>query len=88
MAPALLARLRQLAEALLAELAAAGDVGWGDDDLLDLLRVGEGITRGVERASIGAMSDLERRGVFAERGYRSTVTALADLLGWERGDAR
>jgi 5-methylcytosine-specific restriction protein A len=26
--------------------------------------------------------------VFAERGYRSSVTALGDLLGWERFDAR
>ncbi|MGE0298962.1 hypothetical protein, partial [Pseudonocardia sp.] len=83
-----LAQVRQLAEALLAELSAMAGASAGDDELLGLLSVCEVLTRGAERVSVGAIADLERRGVFAERGYRSTVTALADLLGWERGDAR
>ncbi|MGE3284704.1 MAG: DUF222 domain-containing protein [Pseudonocardia sp.] len=94
MSPAPLARARQLAAALLAELATAGGPGGGNEELLGLLRVCEGVTRGVERTSIGVLADLQRRGVFTERGYRSAVTAmtavtaLADLLGWDRADAR
>ncbi|MGE3836212.1 MAG: DUF222 domain-containing protein [Acidimicrobiia bacterium] len=88
MSPTPLARARHLADALLAELAAVGGPGAGDEELLGLLTVCEGAARLLERVSVGAITDLQRRGVFTERGYRSTVTALADLLGWERGDAR
>lgn len=80
--PTPLARARQLAEALAAELAAAGGPGAGDEELLGLLTLCEGAARVLERVSVGAVADLQRRGVFAERGYRSAVTALADLLGW------
>lgn len=34
------------------------------------------------------MSELQRRGAFAERGYRTPVSALCDLAGWERFEAR
>ena len=37
---------------------------------------------------MSALADLERRGTFSERGYRSSAAALTDLLGWERADAR
>ncbi|MGE0298294.1 DUF222 domain-containing protein, partial [Pseudonocardia sp.] len=84
----ILSPARQLADELLAQLSAVTGPGTADGALLSALALCEDVARGVERASIGAIADLERRGVFTERGYRSTVTALADLLGWERGDAR
>src|SRR3954451_11055865 len=42
----------------------------------------------VDRAVVDAVADLQRRGIFAERGYRSQTGALSDLLGWERFEAR
>ena len=83
-----LAGAARLLEQAGAELAAIGAAGAGEDELLGLLTVCEGAVRVLERVSIGAVADLERRGVFAERGYRSTVTALTDLLGCDRADAR
>ncbi|MGE3255477.1 DUF222 domain-containing protein, partial [Pseudonocardia sp.] len=88
MIPDRLAAAHRLLEQAGAELVAAGGPTAGDEELLGLLAVCEGAARVLERVSVGAIADLERRGVFAERGYRSSVTALADLLGWERGDAR
>ncbi|MEU7814890.1 DUF222 domain-containing protein [Pseudonocardia sp. NPDC049154] len=44
--------------------------------------------RGLDRVVVDAVADLQRRGVFAERGYRSPTGALGDLLGWERFEAR
>ncbi|MGE0844562.1 DUF222 domain-containing protein, partial [Pseudonocardia sp.] len=88
MIPDRLAAAHRLLEQAGAELAAVCGPAAGDEELLGLLSVCEGAVRMLERVSVGAIADLERRGVFAERGYRSTVTALADLLGWERGDAR
>ncbi|MGE3286693.1 MAG: hypothetical protein AB7J32_11405 [Pseudonocardia sp.] len=88
MVPDPLARARQLADELLAQLSVVTGPGAADDALLSALARCEGVARGVERASVGAIADLERRGVSSERGYRSTVTAPADLLGWERHDAR
>src|SRR3954469_15226668 len=45
-----------------------------------------------DTACVGAFawraSTLERRGTFAERGYKSTASALGDLVGWERFEAR
>ncbi|ODU05329.1 MAG: hypothetical protein ABS81_07865 [Pseudonocardia sp. SCN 72-86] len=70
-----------------AELTAASGAA-GDDELLATLTVCEGATRLLEQLTVGAIADLQRRGVFAERGYRSAVTALADLLGWDRPEAR
>ena len=48
----------------------------------------EGAVRRLDRAAVAAVAGLERRGVFAERGYRSSAAALADLVGWERFEAR
>ena len=70
---------RLLAEAVDA-LAAAGS-GAGDDELISALTLGEGVARRLDRVTVGVLADLERRGTFAERGYRSSVTALGDLLG-------
>ena len=36
---------------------------------------------------MAALADLERRGTFGERGYRSSAAALGDLLGCERFEA-
>jgi Domain of unknown function (DUF222) len=69
-------------------LAAAAGSGAGDDELLSALTLCEATARRLDRVTVAALADLERRGVFTERGYRSTVTALGDLLGWERFDAR
>jgi 5-methylcytosine-specific restriction protein A len=76
--------LTQAADAL----AAATGPGAGDDQLISALTLCEGAARRLDRITVTALADLERRGVFAERGYRSSVTALGDLLGWERFDAR
>jgi hypothetical protein len=68
-------------------VAAVAESG-GDDELLSLLAVCESAERRLDRAVVDAVAVLERRGVFAERGYRSTAGALADLVGWERFEAR
>ena len=39
-------------------------------------------------STVDTVAALERRGVFAERGYKSAAAALGDLLGWERFEAR
>lgn len=83
-----LAGAQELAERLLAELVAVSGSSAADDEVLSVLTVCEGVSRGVERFSVGVIADLQRRGTFAERGYRSTVKALTDLLGWEWFDAR
>jgi len=80
------AACRLLAEAV-AALREAAD-GGSDDDLLGVLTVAEGVTRGLDRIVVDAVAALERRGVFAARGYRNSTTALADLVGWERAEAR
>jgi Domain of unknown function (DUF222)/HNH endonuclease len=77
---------RLLTEAV--DAVAAAGVAAGDDELLSALTLCEGTVRRLDRVTVTALADLERRGVFAERGYRSSVTALGDLLGWERFDAR
>jgi hypothetical protein len=83
-----LAAAHQLLEQAVAQLAAAAGPAAGDDELLAVLTECEAAGRRLERLSVGAIADLERRGVFAERGYRNTVTAVADLLGWDRYEAR
>lgn len=76
-----------LFEAVDALCDAAGP-GVGDDELLSILTLCEGVTRRLDRVVIGAVANLERRGVFTERGYRNPASALSDLLGWERFEAR
>jgi hypothetical protein len=68
------------------ETVAGGDAT--DDELLSALTMCEGVARRVDRLAVSAVAVLQRRGTFAERGYRSPVSALADLLGWERFEAR
>lgn len=56
--------------------------------MIAALTVCEEVRRSLDRAMVGMVADLQRRGVFAERGYRSPAGALGDLLGWERFEAR
>jgi hypothetical protein len=78
---------RLFAQAVAALRAAAGP-GASAAELLGVLTIGEGVRRGLDQAGVAALADLERRGTFAERGYRSSAAALGDLLGWDRGEAR
>ncbi|WP_300012128.1 HNH endonuclease signature motif containing protein [Pseudonocardia sp.] len=78
---------RLLVEAVDALCDAAGPDA-ADDELVSVLTVCEGVSRRLDRVVVGAVAALERRGVFAERGYRNPVVALADLVGWERFEAR
>ncbi|HEY0812916.1 MAG TPA: DUF222 domain-containing protein [Pseudonocardia sp.] len=78
---------RLLAVGLAALEEAAGATAT-DDELDAVLTVSEGVNRRIDRIVVGAVADLDRRGTFAGRGYRNTTTALADLLRWDRGEAR
>ena len=68
-------------------LAAASDGSSTDDDVVAALVLCEGLTRRLDHLSVTRIAELTRRGVFAERGYRSPAAALVDLLGWDRGEA-
>ena len=46
------------------------------------------VVRRLDRVTVDAVAVLDRRGVFAERGYKSPVQAFSDLLGWEGFEAR
>jgi uncharacterized protein DUF222 len=69
-------------------LRAAVDSATGDADLIAVLTLGEGARRLLDQSTVAALADLEQRGTFAERGYRSSSAALCDLLGWDRADAK
>ncbi|MDT7580500.1 MAG: hypothetical protein QOK35_1764 [Pseudonocardiales bacterium] len=77
---------RLLAQAL-AALDACAEAG-GDAELIAVLTCCEGAVRRLDRITVSAVARLERSGAFAERGYTSSAAALADLLGWERPEAR
>jgi Domain of unknown function (DUF222)/HNH endonuclease len=59
-----------------------------DNDLLSVITMGEGAARRIDRATVGAVAVLQRRGFFVDRGYKSTASALSDLVGWELFEAR
>jgi hypothetical protein len=63
---------RLFAQAVAALREAAGP-GASEADLLGVLTVGEGVRRGLDQAGVAALADLERRGTFSERGYRSSA---------------
>jgi hypothetical protein len=69
-------------------LATAAGAGATDAELLSVLTVCEGLSRRLDRLTVYTVSVLQRRGAFAERGYKSPAAALSDLLGWERHEAR
>src|SRR3954447_8860445 len=74
--------LVQAAEALMQVMGSGSDA-----ELLALLSTCETVARRLDRATVNAVAVLDRRGVFAERGYKSAAAALSDLLGWERFEA-
>ncbi|QYN37746.1 13E12 repeat family protein [Pseudonocardia sp. DSM 110487] len=78
---------RLLTEAVDA-LARAAGTGATDAELLSVLTVCEGLSRRLDRLTASTVSVLQRRGAFAERGYKSAAAALSDLLGWETFEAR
>jgi 5-methylcytosine-specific restriction protein A len=63
---------RLLAEAVDALSLAAG-TGATDAELLSVLTVCEGLSRRLDRLTVSTVSVLQRRGTFAERGYKSTA---------------
>jgi Domain of unknown function (DUF222)/HNH endonuclease len=81
-------QVAQRIDTALAGLAEVAGMGTGDGDLLTLLTLCEAAARRVDRLLVGVLAEVERRGVFADRGYRSSAAALGDLLGWDRAEAR
>jgi hypothetical protein len=77
---------RLFAQAVAALRVVAGSAA-SEADLLGVLTVGEGVRRALDQAGVAALADLERRGTFSARGYRSSAAALGDLLGWDRAEA-
>lgn len=75
---------------LLQAVDALGDVAssGGDVELVSLLTLCEGAARRLDGITVDAVAALERRGVFAERGYSSSTRALSDVVGWEPFEAR
>ncbi|MEQ3550127.1 DUF222 domain-containing protein [Pseudonocardia nematodicida] len=59
-----------------------------DTDLMSLLPLCEGAIRKLDRTTVATVADLDRRGAFADRGYRNPALALADLLNFDRADAK
>ena len=60
--------LVQAAEALIQVTGSGSDV-----ELVALLSTCETVVRRLDRAAVNAVAVLERRGVFAERGYKSAA---------------
>ena len=77
---------RLLAQAFdaLAAVAASGS----DLDVVAVVTRCEAAVRRLDRVSVDAVAGLQRRGVFAAHGYRSSSAAVADLLGCEPFEAR
>ena len=74
--------LVQAADALLEAAGASSDA-----ELVALLTTCESVVRRLDRVTVDAVAVLERRGVFAEHGYKSSTQALSDLLRCERYEA-
>lgn len=78
---------RLLTEGLDALTAAAAPTA-DDDTLLSALTIIEGVSRRLDQTWVAVLAELDRRGTFPARGYRSAAAALGDLLGCDRADAR
>ena len=77
---------RLLAQAFDALAAVAGS---GDDAaLVGVVSRCDAAVRRLDRVSVDAVAALERRGVFAAHGYKSSAAAVADLLGVEPFEAK
>ncbi|MFP5023530.1 HNH endonuclease signature motif containing protein, partial [Pseudonocardia phyllosphaerae] len=48
----------------------------------------EGVVRRLDRCTVAVTAELERRGAFVERGYKNADSALSDLVGWDRREAK
>ncbi len=59
-----------------------------DAELVAVLSRCEAAVCRLDEVTVSAVAGLERRGAFAERGYRTSAAAPSDLLGWERPEAR
>jgi hypothetical protein len=57
---------RLFAQAVAALREAAGSAA-SEADLLGVVTLAEGVRRGLDRAGVAALADLERRGTFGER---------------------
>jgi hypothetical protein len=79
---------RLVSEARAALTSGVDDAAAADSELLELLVACAAMGRQLDQMVVATIAALKRSGVFAERGYRSAVAALADLLGWERFEAR
>lgn len=78
---------RLLTEAVAALRAAAG-ADASADERLSVLTLCEGGVRRLDQVTVATVAALDREGSFTERGYRNPALALADLLNWDRADAR
>ncbi|WP_344026933.1 HNH endonuclease signature motif containing protein [Pseudonocardia kongjuensis] len=83
-----LGTVRRLLTEAVAALESAADPAADAGDLLSVLTLCEETTRRLDRAAVATIATLDRRGTFAERGYRSPEPALADLLNWDHAQAR
>src|SRR5688500_12854777 len=55
---------------------------------LATLLVAEGAARRADRAKISQIAIIEREGLLAEKGYKTTTAGLKDLLSWDHDLAR
>jgi 5-methylcytosine-specific restriction protein A len=58
------------------------------DERVSVLTLCEAVARQVDQVTVATVAALDREGVFSDKGYKSPVQALSDLLGWERFEAR
>jgi 5-methylcytosine-specific restriction protein A len=87
MSPGPLVAVEALLREAIDSLRGAAHPAATDDDLIDVLRMGARAERELQRVTVETVAALARRGTVAERGQRPD-TALSDVLGVERGDAR
>lgn len=83
-----LARAHRLLPEAVAALEEATGPGATAGERLSVLTLCEGAVRRLDRVTVSTVAGLHRDGTFTERGYRNPANALADLLHWDRADAR
>lgn len=83
-----LARAHRLLTEAVAALEEATGPGATAEERLSVLTLCEGAVRRLDRVTVSTVAGLDRDGTFTERGYRNPANALADLLHWDRADAR
>lgn len=88
MTSARLATAHRLLDEAVAALEAAAGPDASADERLSVLALCEGAVRRLDRVTVATVAGLDRDGSFTGRGYRNPALALADLLNWDRADAR